>query len=91
MHNSLVSLLLLAVTAVYGQQDFYCNGGTSANPSIRCKSGQYVYCCVTIGEVNYRPDLKQGFPIHRTCGTNEGRCSVKNNAGNDLYGTPSCC
>ncbi|KZL69343.1 hypothetical protein CT0861_08796, partial [Colletotrichum tofieldiae] len=71
-------LLITALTSVNGQ--YFCNGGTSADPSIRCAQ------CDAILNTEEDPTRKQGFPTFRSCRTTGGRCTVKNNAGNDLYG-----
>ncbi|TID01624.1 hypothetical protein CH35J_003441 [Colletotrichum higginsianum] len=81
--------LVTGLTAVNGQ--YFCNGGTDADPTIRCAQGQYVYCCDGIGNTASAPNRKQGFPTYRECGTTGGRCTVKNRAGNDLYGFAACC
>ncbi|KAG4271293.1 hypothetical protein FPRO04_14694 [Fusarium proliferatum] len=81
-------LLLTAFTSVNG---YFCNYGTNADPSIKCKTGQYVYCCDAIGNTQVEPERKQGFPVYRQCGTTGAKCTVKNKAGNDLYGFAACC
>ncbi|GJC96145.1 norsolorinic acid reductase [Colletotrichum higginsianum] len=72
--------LVTGLTAVNGQ--YFCNGGTDADPTIRCAQIQ----CDGIGNTASAPNRKQGFPTYRECGTTGGRCTVKNRAGNDLYG-----
>ncbi|KAL0934067.1 uncharacterized protein CTRU02_210866 [Colletotrichum truncatum] len=81
--------LITAFTAVNGQ--YFCNGGTNADPSIRCAQGQYVYCCDAILNTQSDPTRKQGFPTFRQCGKTGASCTVKNNAGNGLFGFAACC
>lgn len=124
--------LVTGLTAVNGQ--YFCNGGTDADPKIRCaqvrhlagsfsvevsfsprQKGQDVYCvsapfsapmpvnslecidlltqiqCDATGNTAGDPTRKQGFPTYRECRTTGGRCTVKNRAGNDLYGVSLPC
>ncbi|KAJ0161013.1 hypothetical protein CTA2_6931 [Colletotrichum tanaceti] len=67
--------LVTGLTAVNGQ--YYCNGGTSADPNIRCAQCDGIFT---------DPMRQQGFPTYRTCGTRGGRCMVRNNGGAELWG-----
>ncbi|UPX10504.1 uncharacterized protein EKO05_0001161 [Ascochyta rabiei] len=83
------TLLLLSVSAVVNGQ-YFCNAGTH-DPSLKCSSGQFVYCCDGIGLTQEDPTRKQGFPTYRSCRQEGNKCTVKNNAGTLLYGFASCC
>ncbi|KAK2754305.1 hypothetical protein CKAH01_17493 [Colletotrichum kahawae] len=77
--HSAAFLLSGVATVIQGQNVKYCNYGTS-DSALQCSS------CIPILNVEEDSSLKQGFPVRRSCGGEGIECSVKNNAGNNLYG-----
>ncbi|WQF75118.1 hypothetical protein CDEST_00132 [Colletotrichum destructivum] len=88
-HLPVCLFLVMGLTAVNGQ--YFCNGGTFADPNIRCAQGQHVYCCDTTLVTAEDPSRKQGFPTYSDCGTKGATCTVKDNSGLGLLGFAACC
>ncbi|XPS69666.1 hypothetical protein M3J09_001927 [Ascochyta lentis] len=83
-------LLLLAPAVVKGTTQYFCGGGTSADPSIKCAKGQYVFCCDAPGNEILTPTRREGFPTSRSCGTTGLSCTVLNSRKNELTGFAAC-
>ncbi|KAK1841419.1 hypothetical protein CCHR01_15967 [Colletotrichum chrysophilum] len=81
--HSVAFLLSSVVTVVQSQNVKYCNYGTS-DSALECSN------CIPLLNVQEDSSLKQGFPVRRSCGGEGIQCSVKNDAGNNLYGRASC-
>ncbi|KAJ0382427.1 hypothetical protein COL922a_012586 [Colletotrichum nupharicola] len=77
--HSVAFLLSSVATVAQSQNVKYCNYGTS-DSALKCSN------CIPLLNVEEDSSLKQGFPVRRSCGGEGIQCSVKNDAGNNLYG-----